>query len=325
MATTHELTAFCGLPVVTPDAIPKDTVAAVLGAAYSMGSPHDGAENAPFFLRTVSKAYTWSAAAPAVFDLRHGITLDRVVDLGDLDFGTMTLAEAVSATESAVAALPPGVMPAVIGGDHTVTLPIVSALADRRPRPFSVVQFDHHLDLQIWDGAPANLERAREPIFHTNVMSHVSDRLGAGRLIQVGVSPYATVEAEAAAAVPGFLALVGTQICLSSPAIEDAHLFRAAVGRGADVYLTIDVDVLDRTEMPATGYPAEVGLSTGRLLRLIDLVLADNRLVGFDVVEFAAARSDRQRPTLLAAQRAALVFMHLLCWARRQTAEEAGR
>lgn len=294
-----------------------------MGACYSLGSPHRGAENASFFLRTMSRHYTWAASDPGVFDLRHGtMPLTGIVDVGDIAFHDMTLDEALAATEQAVRSLPPGVVPCVIGGDHTVTLAVVKALQARRSQPFHVVQFDHHLDLQIWGTAPADAAAERDPIFHTNVMSHVSDCIGPGRLTQVGVSPYATVEAGVGDSMLRYLTGIGQQITVDSPEIENAEAFRDAIGTGHDVYITVDVDVLDSAEMSATGYPAVVGLSMRRLLRLLDVVAQHNNVIGFDVVEFAAEREDRSAATLADAHRAAHIVLHLLSWVRRQASDE---
>jgi arginase family enzyme len=306
-------TPFCGLPQAALDDFPEGVHAAVIGAGSSLGSAHPGSENGPYFLRTASRALTWGPGDPQIFDLRHRRQpLAGAVDLGDLDFTGLGLSESHAAIRSAVAALPPGVVPCVIGGDHSITLPIVEALTENRDEPLWVVQFDHHLDLQIWEGAPSDPDTARDPIFNTNVMSHVSDQIGAGRLIQVGVSPYATVEAADAPAMAGFLDRIGTQLCLSSRELQDPELFRSAVGSGRDVHLSIDIDVLHRNEMSSTGYPAETGLSSQDLLRLLDLVLAGNRLVGLDLVEFAAARGDRDEKTVSDASRAVLILLHVL-------------
>lgn len=315
---------FCGLPQVRPDTVPASATAVVLGAGSASGGAHSGPENGPFFLRTLSKAHTWSARTPAVFDItRRGPLLTGVVDAGDLDIGTSSLPEALRTIETAVSALPAAVVPAVLGGDHTITLPVVSALLARAPRPFTVVQFDHHLDLQIWDGAPSRSDAARAPIFNTNVMSHIADLLGPGRLVQIGVAPYATVEADSLAAMPDYLASVGRQIPVTSAEIEDPAAVRAAVGPGADVYVSVDVDVLDSQAMSSTGYPADVGLGLGELIRLIGLVLADNRLIGFDVVEFGAPRDARDAKTLADAGRAVLIVTHLLAWAAGRTRGDA--
>lgn len=313
-----------GLPFHDVDDVPEHAVAAVLGAGHSVGTAHDGAENGPFFLRTVSKEYTWAAARPRLIDLRHGGSpLAGIVDLGDVPPAS-NVPGSLDAIESVIRRLPPGTAPCLIGGDHSVSLAPVRALAGRYPQGLTVIQFDHHLDLQIWDQGPLETT-PREPVFNTNVMSHISDQVGPGGLIQVGVSPYATVEAECAHALAGLLASVGTQVCLHSREIEDDDAFRAIAGAGRHVYLSIDVDVLDRSVMSSTGYPAEAGLSFARLLRLIDLVAEHNTVVGFDVVEFAAAAGNRDRTTLGDAQRATRIFLHVLGLLERQaTACSAG-
>ncbi|MET0136394.1 MAG: arginase family protein [Kibdelosporangium sp.] len=321
MARLRKTVPFCGLPFARLAGLAGSTAAAVVGVGSSHGSPNDGAENGPFFVRMLSKAYTWGAATPAVLDLSQGdVALHDVVDLGDVESGpaqpgATPLDQVLADVAAVVGALPGGVVPAVIGGDHTVTLPVVAALAAARTEPFSVVQFDHHLDLQVWGDSDASRER----IFHTNVMSHVADRLGAGRLVQVGVNPYAVVEAASAGPVGDYVRSVGRQIPVFSSELADVEAFRGVVGDG-DVYVTVDVDVLNDAEMSSTGYPAEFGMTLHNLLGLIDALLASNRLVGFDVVEFAAGRDDRDRKTLADAARASHIFLRLLGWASRQAA-----
>ncbi len=313
--------SFGGIRVAGPAGVPADAVAAVIGAGYCLGSAVSGTENGPYFIRTLSKAFTWSSTEPTVFDLRDKSTpLGGAVDLGDVDFGELSLPAALAALTNSVLALPPGVIPAVLGGDHTVTAAVIEALVARRSSAFTVVQFDHHLDLQTWTPVAAE----RDPIFNTNVMSHISDRVGPGRVMQVGVSPYATFEAADASGLAAYLHSVGRQVPVMSATITDRDLFATAIGTGQDVYLTVDVDVLDEQFMSSTGYPAEVGLSVPELVMLIDTVLTGNRLIGFDVVEFGAPRDARDRKTLNDAHRAALVFLHLLGWAARQRAAAPG-
>jgi arginase family enzyme len=275
-------------------------------------------------IRAVSKQYTWSAADPCVMDVDEPDSpLRGAVDIGDLRVGEGADSEDPSVRASAltsymrelrtvVGGLPPGVAPCVIGGDHSVSLAVVQGLQDRGEAPFDVVQFDHHLDLQIWGKVEAGPEAALDPLFNTNVMSHVSRAIRPGSLMQIGVGPYATAEAGSAHAVREYLAQVGPRFSVLSPAIRDDALFRAGTTVGKRVYLTVDVDVLQASEMSSTPYPAPVGLSVGRLLHLIALVLEGRQLVGFDVVEFAADRKDRSEKTLTDASRAALIFLRLL-------------
>lgn len=305
-------TAFCGLPFVPLREVPPTAAGVVMGAGHSLGAPHSGTENGPQFLRTLSKAHTWSAAEPAVIDLAGGRPLlSDVYDVGDIELPRDDLARALELIERAVAALPDGVAPCVIGGDHTVTLPVVRALLSRSSAPIWVVQLDNHLDLQLWGEDPDRSD-GREAIFHTNVMSHVSDLVGPGRLLQLGVNPFATAEATSIDSALAYLRRVGRQVGVTDPALTDAAALSELAGRGRDIYLTVDVDVLDWQSMSATGYPAEVGLTVTQLLRVIDIVLAGNRLLGCDIVEFSADTADRTPKTLADGGRAVTILLHLL-------------
>jgi arginase family enzyme len=234
-----------------------------------------------------------------------------VFDLGDIVFGNADLDEALEQIECVVSALPDGVAPCVIGGDHTVTLPVVRALSARRSEPFWVIQLDHHLDLQLWGDDP-DRPGGRESIFNTNVMSHVSDLLGPGQVLQIGLNPFVTVETGAIESARAYLKRVGQQVSVTDPILSDETLLSALSGSGRDIYLTVDVDVLEWQSMSSTGYPAEIGLPLTQLLRIIDVVLADNRLIGCDVVEFAADATDRSPKTLADGGRAVAILLHLL-------------
>lgn len=316
MSRLKTLVPFCGLPTCTIDAVPAATAAAVLGVGSSLGSARGGAENGPYFLRRMTKAHTWSATHPQIFDLNRRTVLDCVVDLGDLDTGEAPLDAILAAVERIVSRLPDGVVPFVMGGDHSITLPIVRALAGKRERQFLVVQFDHHLDLQIWGEDFADPGTSRAQIFNTNVMSHVSDVVGPGGLVQVGMGPVATFERCRVDKIDSYLSRIGRQISITTSACRDPRAVQAVVGESRDIYITVDVDVLAPAEMTSTGYPAEIGLSTQVLIEMIDSILEKNTLIGFDMVEFAAPRDARDPKTLGDAARAALIFLKALARVR---------
>jgi arginase family enzyme len=294
----------------------------ILGAGHSLGTAYDGTENGPFFLRTLSKAYTWSAAVPTVIHLDQRCAfLRNMVDIGDIAFDGATLPEALFLIKSTINLLPPQVVPCVIGGDHTVTFAVVQALVARRKKPLWVLHFDHHLDLNLRENLANQADTPREGVFNTNVMSHVAREIGPGRLLQIGIAPFVTVESANATSAIRYLDSVGKQICLGSQEIRNKTLLSQIMSANREVYLTIDVDVLDRAEMASTNSPANMGLQTHELLFLIDVVLGRNRLVGFDLVEFAACRDARDAQTLADGGRAVMVFLHLLAWLGRQRSE----
>jgi arginase family enzyme len=84
--------------------------------------------------------------------------------------------------ERFIGALPAGTVPVTIGGDHSISLPLVRALKRKIQEPLTVVSFDHHMDIQYWD---ENLDA----LYHTNVMSHIIQVIGDGNLMHIGINP----------------------------------------------------------------------------------------------------------------------------------------
>ena len=247
-----------------------------------------------------------------IVDLRCRSTpLHNIFDAGDLvpcggwetlheellDFGT---------------ALPAGSTVIAVGGDHSITLPLVSARNAGGDRQIKLVVFDHHLDFQYWS-------KDRDPPFNTNVMSHVSDMLGPGQVVHIGVDPIQTVDAHLHEWYLEYLAEAGIQIALFSREIDDDDLIADAIGIGQDIYLSIDVDVLCQAEMGSTGYPSDSGLTVSRTIDLIRLIAAQNRIVGCDLVEFGAPANDRRQHTLADAGRASSLLLELILAATSST------
>lgn len=279
--------------------------AVILGVPSSLGAPFPGCSNGPFFIRRLSQRHVWQCDRPRILDLRSRATrFDDVCDAGDLvaDGDAQALHGELF---DFIAGLPAASVPIVIGGDHSITLPVVSAVSARRSKPLKLIVFDHHLDFQYWS-------KVREPPFHTNVMSHVSDLLGSGQIVHIGVEPIQTVSEDLWDWYLEYLDQAGAQIPLLSDSLSNNDSIMATVGHDQDIYISIDVDVLGRDEMLSTGYPSEVGLPLVRMIELIRLVSTRNRVVGCDLVEFSASRDDRRSATLADAGRAASLLLELL-------------
>lgn len=170
----------------------------------------------------------------------------------------------------AAAALAGGRMPIVIGGEHTVTLGAIDALADLGA-PFGVVQFDAHADLR--DAYEGN------PYSHACVMRRIVER--GIPLFQVGVRSLSAAEAEFRQSRGLPCRDAAELACPGSPPLELPPDFPRRI------YLTFDVDAFDPAMMPGTGTPEPGGLFWYDALRLIDQALAGRQLAAFDVVELA--------------------------------------
>lgn len=212
--------------------------------------------------------------------------LAQVVDAGDIPVNPFDLTEAVTEVERAALALGEQVQRIVtIGGDHTVALPLLRAVAAKHG-PVAVLHFDAHLD--TWDtyfGAPIThgtpFRRASEEgLIDLTASCHVGTR---GPL-------YSKQDLEDDERL-GFS-------IVSSEYIEE-HGVEAAIARilqrigDKPLYVSIDIDVLDPAHAPGTGTPEAGGLTSRELLRILR-ALRDRDIVGADVVEVSPAYDHAQ-------------------------------
>jgi agmatinase len=162
-----------------------------------------------------------------------------------------------------------GKFPVVIGGEHSITPPIVAAIAERHPG-LSVLQIDAHADLRDhYMGTPHN---------HACAMRRVLEYAPA---TQVGIR---SLSPEEAAAIPS----LSTRVFYDFNMRDDARwVDRVVDSLSETVYVTIDVDGFDPAIMPATGTPEPGGLSWYEVLRLLRRVTEQKQVVGFDLVELS--------------------------------------
>jgi len=184
-----------------------------------------------------------------------------------------TVAEVLARVRAAVAAeLEAGRLPVLVGGEHTVTLGALTALVESRGRDFSVVSLDAHLDLRdSYQG---------QRLSHACVMRRAVE-LGL-EVHHLGVRSCSQAEArflEERGIVPGWARHLRQDVS----ALDD-HLWGIRPG---PVYISIDVDVLDPSIMPATGTPEPGGLDWHDLTDILIDLCSCHPVVGLDLVELA--------------------------------------
>ncbi len=186
--------------------------------------------------------------------------------------------ENVERVERAIGALADaGKLPVLIGGEHTLTIGAVRALARRFP-DLSVLQLDAHADLRN------SYQGSRHS--HACVMRRVRETVsGAGAVVQAGIRSMSLEESEHIRndAVTGVHPY--TPGLYESPASVEELL----TGLGETLYVTIDLDALDPAVMPAVGTPEPGGLSWQEALNVLWAASRRSRIVGFDVMELAPA------------------------------------
>lgn len=214
-----------------------------------------------------------------LFDFELGLELDSSFGFRTVDAWQPVLG---CSPDAAVEAIRDHVRPWIrsgafcvgIGGEHTVTVPLLAELTEKTG-PLTVLQIDAHADLRDeYEGSRYShacvARRALE-------MGH--------RLILVGVRTFDRSEWD---------------LCASNPLISLHSAPTLRGGEGAferledeldaiegPVYLTLDVDGLDPAAIPGTGTPEPGGLSYPEAVRIIDAVFTRCRVVGMDIVELA--------------------------------------
>ncbi len=196
-----------------------------------------------------------------------------------------------SATEAVFTGDPAPELLVTLGGEHSITPGVVRAVTKARPgiaADLVCVQIDAHADLRDeYEGTPASHASAMRRVIETCPVLQIGIRN-----ISVGEEEFRrssdrvrTVFAEEATAPDGGFLADLAEFC-----------------RGKPVYLTIDLDGLDPSIMPATGTPEPGGLSWARVLEVARTVAREASVVpAFDIVELAPIGGMRA-PDFLAAK-----------------------
>ncbi len=154
-----------------------------------------------------------------------------------------------------------------LGGEHTISFGLVRAYAERFPG-LSVLQFDAHADLRdTYQGTPYN---------HASVLRRISEIVPA---VQVGIRSLSREEA-------AWVKARETRLFYASEVVGSLSIATAISEALTDeVYITLCLDGLDPSIMPAVGTPEPGGLGWYDVLRIVRRVAETRHIVGFDVVE----------------------------------------
>jgi agmatinase len=236
-----------------------------------------GSADAPYAIRIASESIeTYSPL------LDRDLEDLSFADIGDVFGPREPLESALQSIESAVKkAGELGVRPLILGGEHTITFPVVKAL-ETLYNAVVLVHIDAHSDLrEQYEGSTVN---------HATVMRRIQEVIGPERLIQLGIRSGTREEFS-------WMRSHGT-LMQWGPAAEN-HLLERIGDR--PVYLSVDLDVLDPACFPGTGNPEPGGWfydDVERLITALDRV----KLVGADVVELNPALDPSQASAITAAK-----------------------
>ncbi len=241
----------------------------VFGVPFDATSTYrNGARFAPQAIRQASLNLE-------TYSFRSGVDVEDLAlhDAGDLDV-SLEAEKTVDMTRLVVdEILAAGKVPVALGGEHTVTLGAAKGLGDRAAKT-AVVSFDAHLDLRC--------EFLGSTLSHTTFMQLISEQVKPAKIVEVGTR--GASKEELAYAKKAGVEFFTSQEILKQGSLLIGEQLKEKLLPYDNLYLTVDMDVLDPAFAPAVQNPEPEGITTSQLIDLA-CSLCDNRVLGFDVVE----------------------------------------
>lgn len=233
-----------------------------------------GAKEAPNALRSIT-----FTVAPTTerFESLEGF---KIKDLGDFEgasrdqvFGQVeeTVAELVKEKK----------LFTMIGGDHSVTIPVLRGIDKTIGKPFGIIHIDAHFDLCEVLGGDTLSHGCTE-----RRALELENVTGPENLFFIGIRSVEPQELEFIQKTPVPVVSARDYSKMGTAAVIEKA--KAALGHLEAIYITVDIDALDPAYAPGTGTPQLGGLTARELLDLLE-GLFELPVIGFDVVEVAPA------------------------------------
>jgi agmatinase len=243
----------------------KEARYAVIGIPYdSSQSYRSGSRHAPAAIREASREIE-------DYDILSDFNLHdlKICDLGDIDVSFGYFEETARVIEDTIRdILKHDVIPVSLGGEHTISYGVIRAF-DKKP--FYVV-LDAHLDFRD--------EYLNNRFSHACVLRRIGELVGFKNMLAIGVRSGSLEEINGAKEAG--LNFIDFNECENSDSVLDKI---SGIVSDKNVYLSIDMDVLDPVEARGVGKPEPLGFSYRELLGYLRALSSSSRLIGVDLVE----------------------------------------
>lgn len=269
---------------------------AILGAPNDMGTQwRPGARFGPRAIREASTLFSFGHDGAYDHERDTVFLRDedvRIVDVGDADIIHTDMMGSNKNIQSAVEQiLAQGVMPVVLGGDHSIHAPVIAAF--HAQEPVHIVHFDAHLDFVD--------ERHGVRYGHGNPLRRASEMAHITGMTQMGirnVSSSNRSDYDAAREAGSRILSVRDVRRMGTEAVLDI------IPVVPNYYITIDIDCFDPSIAPGTGTPSHGGFLYYEVLEIIEALCKRSRgaISGIDLVEVAPAYDANGVTSILAAQ-----------------------
>ncbi|WP_163933041.1 arginase family protein [Paraferrimonas sp. SM1919] len=298
--------SFMGAARVEPEQI-KDYQYAMLGIPFSEGSfiPYiqTGQSAMPNALRDNPVTIFYDVGDVGLYDVDYDITLlegTKICDVGDVVIspgeGRLTRQRITNSVKHILAA---GAVPFCVGGDHSVTYPIIRAYANSL-KVMDFVYFDAHLDF-------ANMPLDSE--FNHGTQTRHIRALPFVRNITVIGARNSTAQEFREAREAGINIISVKDVCKS----DINKLMTQIIDPATPTYVSLDIDAMDAIVVPGTTHPETGGLSFEQQKEcLYELAkAAKGHVCGFDVVELVPHQDVNHITALTASKLTALMMGYI--------------
>ena len=240
----------------------------IVGVPFDVTSTYRlGAKFAPLAIRDTSQNIE-------CYSFRSDIDIEdlKTHDLGDLHVAGDVELTLKRLTLVAKDLFDDNKIPVFIGGEHTISLGIAQSLNKNA----AIVSFDAHLDLRN--------EYMGLTVSHTTFMRRINENIKPPKILEVGTRAVCKEELEYAKEAN--IEYVTANQIRKNGVKKTCEIIENMINCYEKIYVTIDMDVLDPSYVPAVPNPEPEGLDTSTLLDLLESVCKRN-VIGFDVVEVA--------------------------------------
>lgn len=232
-----------------------------------LGCPYDGSASfrpgARFGPSAVRRA-SWGIETFSPY-FQRDLSQCSIHDMGDLELPLGEKKISLGLIRKALGKILSGrKLPIILGGDHLITLPIIEEILPLYPQLY-IIHIDAHTDLRE--------EYLGEFLSHCTMMRRLIERLGEGRLFQIGIRSGTEDEFKLARKIKSIISL--------EPASLNSMIRRL---RNKPVYITLDLDVIDPSLFPGVGTPEPGGFTFQEFISLLKK-LQTLHVIGFDIVE----------------------------------------
>ena len=266
---------------------------AILGAPFDFGTQfRAGARFGPRGIREASTLFSFGHGG--AYDFEDDATyLDeniRIVDLGDVDIIHTNTEQSHKNIEAGVKKiLNAGALPVIIGGDHSINIPIINAYKDQKP--FHLIQIDAHLDFVD--------ERHGVKFGHGNPMKRASEKPYITGLTQIGIRNVSSTAKECYEDAQSKCSdIISVRQQRKLGVLKTIKRIKGS----KRVYVTIDIDAFCPSIAPGTGTPSHGGFLYYEVLEMLQEISKKHEVIGVDLVEVAPDYDQSGSTSILAAQ-----------------------